>query len=671
MSKLAYTPSHQILLWILASLSLVVLPHINRLPLWVGLGFISLVLWRYANLRWRLSLPNRWLRMAMAVLAMIGVLSTFHTVTGRDAGVALLVILTGLKLLEMRSVREALLLVFLSYFLIITNFLYSQSIVTALYLCLVMLVSTATLISISDQNHQLSIPARLRYASSLILQSLPMMLVLFILFPRIEGSFWKLPDDAHASRVTGISDTMSLGSIGRLSLSDRVAFRVLFDGHIPPPSQRYWRGLVFNQTDGKTWQQGYRNNDQNALLQPIGEPVRYTITLEPHQQAWLYSLDLPTAAPSNLGTLMADYHIRTDNAVNALKRYSMVSYPYYRTQFASKIQADRQLSRALRLPMHKHPQARLLAQTWQLDNPDPKSIMKKALAYFAEQPFYYTLDAPPLRGDPIDEFLFKTRAGFCEHYAAAFVTLMRAASVPARIVVGYQGGSLNPFGDYLIVRQRDAHAWTEVWLAGQGWIRVDPTAEVSPSRVEAGIDSVIPEIFTPLRMHLSNYAWVQQLRYAWDAANNHWNQWVLGYGPRHQKDLLKWLGLDTGGYQMLTTILIASCATLLLAVAFWLFLSQQKQKPDQVVRLYQRFCDRLAGCGLQRLPHEGSMAFAQRAAQALPAQAVQIHFISRLYTHLRYRITGSPSTQKVGALARAVRCFKPKKTAHNNELKSK
>ena len=654
-----FKPEQPVLWGLLAVLLLVCAPHFLHSPLWVSLGFILALLWRYAHDKHALPLPKLLLRLLLLALILAGVLLSFHSISGRDAGVAFLVLLIGLKLLEMRELREFLLLLFLSYFLIFTNFLYSQSIFSVMYLLVVMLLSTAILIQLADQRRAWTNRQCLNYSGRLLAQALPLMLILFLFFPRIDSPFWQLPEN-NSNSVSGISSTLELGNISRLSLSDEVAFRVKFDGAIPPPSERYWRGLVLNHSHGKRWTRALFQGRGKALFEPSGQAYQYTITLEPHQQNWLYSLDLPPSTNGIKGAVLhEDFHIHSQYPVNSLKQYSLKAYTHYRTYFESRAQAKLQWRNALHLEPDAHPQTRALAQAWQQDDPSPTILVKRALDYFNTEAFFYTLEPPPLKGDAIDEFLFKTRAGFCEHYAAAFVTLMRAASVPARIVVGYQGGSMNPFGDYLIIRQRDAHAWAEVWLDKKGWVRVDPTTAVSPLRIEAGIESALPQVLGNSLFSLDKIALIRQWKQWWDLGNNYWNQWILGYGSQNQADLLKYLGLEFSSYKALTLILIIILGTLFGLLALWLLIQQQQQKPTKLSRLYQRFCARLTDCGVKRLAHEGANSYALRAIKALPTYAVQISLITRLYVHLSYRITAPPSKQELITLERAIVSFKP------------
>lgn len=644
-------PRLDTLLWLMATLILVTLPHFSHVFLWIPPIFLGLLLWRYQITHKQKSLPSQKLLFAIALVIFVALI--FRSGLGRNAFVALLIVLSGIKLLEMNKKRDALLICFLSYFLIITNFLYSQSIPTALYMGFVMLVATATLISIND-NH-LSTRLRLRLSGVLLIQALPVMLILFLLFPRVAGPFWKLPIDTH-SGVTGLSETMSMGDVSQLSISNEIAFRVKFDHAIPPPEQRYWRGPVLSWTNGRNWRRIFDKSfiNKGVNLKSNRKPFDYTITLEPHNRRWLFALDLPKQAPSN-AKIGLDYQLLANSPVRERKRYKLRSY----TDYTADLITPRQYRTALHLPRNKHYRARALAAKWRQENSQPEAIIQHALQYFNQAPFVYTHTPELLFDDPVDEFLFETREGFCEHYAAAFTILMRAAGIPARVVTGYLGGTINPIDGYLVVRQRHAHAWSEVWLANKGWVRVDPTSAVAPERVEQGIESALPTVFNPLGMNLDHDSslgkiW-QQLQNSWDAVNNGWNQWVLGYGPTRQAELLKKLGLKDIDWRGMTILLVIIIAIILFSYAAWMFLRPYSSRSDPAQQLYLRFCNKLAQHSLNRHPSEGPLDFAKRVGLDRPDLALQIQQIVELYLQTRYR----SKFQRLAALRKAVRKFRP------------
>lgn len=656
-------PHLSALSWLIFSLILVTLPHLPRLPLWVIPAFFLLLIWRYLITKRHLPLPPQHLKIILSIVIFMGVLASYASF-GRDTSVTLLVVLCALKFIEMNSQRDALLLCFLGYFLIVTNFLYSQSIPTAIYMGVVMLIMTATLISLTDKNNQLSIRQRLKLSTTLLLQAIPLMLVLFVLFPRVAGPFWSLPKSMH-SGMTGLSNRLSMGTISELTFSDEIAFRVKFEqNQLPPPAERYWRGPVLWTTDGRNWEGNYW---QQLFETPIpfehaDTGYQYTVTLEPHNERWLFALDLPDTMPTNVSAKMnQDYQILSRYPIQQRLRYQLHSYTHYQADKSIMIKKLRWL--ALSLPQGKHPKARKLAAQWQQQYRQPEKIVQQALAYFHQQPFYYTLTPPLLFDDTVDEFLFDTKQGFCEHYAAAFTVLMRAAGIPARIVTGYLGGEINTVGDYLVVRQRDAHAWAEVWLQDRGWVRIDPTSAVEPSRIEQGFDTVFPETFNPLGLAVNwnkdsavIKLW-EQLHNTWDAVNNGWNQWVLGYDPTKQLELLKSLGLHWHWREMVIALTIIIVGIIFI-IAISMFLRPQNAV-DPAQRLYLRFCHRLARQGLTRQLSEGPLTFAARIKQQYPELAEQIDEITQFYIAVRYR----NQLEKITDLRQAIHGFRIKNHA--------
>jgi transglutaminase-like putative cysteine protease len=641
-------------LWITGCLVLVMLPHVGRVPAWVLASFAALAGWRVAHGIRAVPLPPKWLVILLSVTMLGAVYASFGTLFGRSAGIALLAVLAGMKLIESRSLRDAYVLSSLGYFLVVTNFLYSQSMLTGVYMLAVVLLMTATLIAFSTESGELDTRARLRTATAMLIQATPIMLVLFFLFPRLPGPLWGLPRDAHDA-VSGLSESMSPGRISRLSLSDAVAFRVTFQSKAPATNQLYWRGPVLWHTDGEEWRSGQPARSWRAQYVELqGQPVDYTITIEPHQQSWLFALEVPTTIPRG-AQMTQDFQLRTPKPVRARRRYEMRSFPEARL---SRVSIEEQTA-ALALPPGMHPKARALALQWREELPDDVAVVARALEYFGRQPFVYTLTPPLLKNDHVDEFLFDTLSGFCENYASSFAVLMRAAGIPARIVTGYQGGELNPLGNYLIVRQRDAHAWTEVWLEGRGWVRVDPTGAVSPNRIQLGMDAAIPPTMGPAGLDLPSRGalwetW-RRWRYGIDAIKTGWNEWVLGYGTRRQHELLGLFGVDAGNVRALSMSMLTTIGIMLGTLALWL--ARRRPLPvDPVLRVYRRFCSKLERTGVIRRSSEGPVDFAARVVSTRPSLREPVERITSMYVALRYAGNRVP----MGEFKRAVGTFRPR-----------
>ena len=619
---------------LIASLALVIAPHAMRAPWWLTLLTLCLYAWRLHYALNPAPLPSRWLVLGVAAVAMLGVWMEYRTIFGRQPGILLLMLFSGLKLLETRTHRDAAAAAFLAYFLIITNFLYTQSIPTALLMAAALFAITATLIGFSAPYRPAA--ANLRTAAVLIAHALPAALLLFLLFPRVQGPLWGLPQDAY-SGMTGLSETMSPGTLSNLALTDTIAFRAEFAGPTPPQALRYWRGPVLWDFDGRTWSMGPQALAAFAAPEGGGASFHYTVVLEPHNRTWLFALETPQTLPPD-ARYTGDGLILSRAPVRQRIRYDLRSTPI------PAAQRDRpDLKRALRLPASGNPKAVALAAQWRAASASDDQILSRAIGFLRQGRYTYTLEPPLLGADPVDEFLFGTRAGFCEHFASAFVFLMRSAGVPARVVTGYQGGELNPVDRIVTVRQSDAHAWAEVLLPGRGWVRVDPTAAAAPSRLEAGLSRSVREAEQPLFMR-RELEWLRSVRHQWEAAAHKWNVWVLGYNPERQRELMSYIGMRNADWRSLTAILFTMLGIMTAVLLAWSV--RRFARPDPVQRAWRAFCSKLAQHGIERAPSEGPRDYAERAARALPVARRAILRIAALYIGLRYGRESSPRQAK-------------------------
>ena len=615
------------LAWLIASLLLVIAPHALRSPWWLTLLTLCLYGWRMYFALNRAPLPSRWLVLAVAAVAMLGVWIEFRTLFGRQSGILLLMLFSGLKLLETRTHRDAAIAAFLGYFLVITNFLYTQTIPAAAAMGVALFLLTATLVGFSAPQR----PARanLRTAAMLLAHAAPAALALFLLFPRVQGPLWGLPQDAYAG-MTGLSDTMSPGTLSSLALSDSIAFRAEFQTAPPPQALRYWRGPVLWDFDGRTWSIGA--NFLVDFVPPRGgrASYRYEVVLEPHNRHWLFALETAASLPER-ARMSYDGQIIAVSPVRARMRYELGSV------IAPEPQANETtgaLRRALRLPQGANPRSSALAARWRTASAGDVEVLERAVAFLRQGGYAYTLEPPLLGEHSVDEFLFSTKAGFCEHFASAFVFLMRAAGLPARVVTGYQGGELNSVDSIITVRQSDAHAWAEVFIAGRGWVRADPTAAAVPGRLELGMARAVPQASgLPLLMR-PQLEWLRGARERWEAVAHKWNVWVLGYNPERQRDLMASIGVRGADWRTLTATLFAFLGAMTLVLLAWSL--KRLTRPDPVQRAWRAFCRKLAARGVERAPCEGPRDYATRAARALPAARQAILRIGALYIALRY-----------------------------------
>lgn len=628
--------------WLLATVLCAVAPHAVRLPLWLTLTVVLSVVWRFGidNHAWRA--PAKWLQWLLLAAVTLGILKTFGTFLGRDAGVAFLTAATGLKVLEIRNLRDYLVTVFLAYFLVLGAFLYSQTMLIAAYGLMIVMLTTASLAHLNNPQGFSGTQAW-RLIGRIVMFGLPICLVLYLFFPRIQGSLWGLPEDAFASS-TGMTDEVRPGTISRLSTDTTTAFRVEFEGETPEPRDRYWRVYVLSVNEGGGWDRREIMTAFDGALpggfEGQGPAMDYTVTLEPHNERWLPVLDLPVTVP-DIGHGRNGFLVGTRHPVNRLTRYSMTSRRVASTGPLNL------LEKKTTLEMETGPSARVasLLDPWQ--DLAPEARVDAALRYFREEPFRYTLTPPRLGADPFDEFLFETRAGYCEHYASTFVAMMRWSGVPARLIVGYQGGGWNEAGGYLTVSQSDAHAWAEVWLPGQGWTRADPTAAIAPERIELGAEAIrllleqggVPgQLSNSEVRRLIARSWLQRqllrTQWAWDNLNYVWNTWVMGYGPEVQREFLRWIGFQTPTWGRMIATLAAGVGILLLIAGLWI--ARPATREDPLVRLYRRALSKLARSGLTKSPTEGPRAFQRRLEREAPEVARRLKPVTEMYIALRY-----------------------------------
>ena len=645
------------LAWLLGGLAMAAAPHAERLPAWISVIALTLLCWR-GYLAWTGEpLPRQWLLVPFVVACVFGVYMNFNTIFGRDAGVSLLVVFLGLKLMEMKSYRDVYIVMFLAYFIALTNFFYSQSIPTASLMMLTVLTITASLVSFQAPSR----PQRENFKTGglLLAQAAPLMLLLFFLFPRVQGPLWGMPQDAY-SGITGLSDSMAPGNISQLSQSDAVAFRAKFDGPMPPRRQLYWRGPVFWNFDGRTWRPGETRLRGGTYKFEGFEPrYDYAVTLEPHNRNWLFALELAANIPPR-ARVTADYQLLSLPPVRSRIRYEMRSYTNYKALEADN---EEELDLALKLPAKLNPRTLELGRRWKRETGgDTDAIVERGLTLFRNGGFNYTLEPPLLTSaHTVDEFIFDSKLGFCEHFSGAFAILMRSAGVPARIVTGYQGGDINPVDEQLIVRQSDAHAWVEIWNDSAGWQRIDPTAVVVPVRVESGIAQAVPNGQPVPFMVRTDRLWLLQMRYQIEAMAHKWNIWVLGYNPERQREMLSFIGMDAASWQALAMALFWGIAGVIGLLALWLL--RRLRLDDPVQRHWKRFCDKMRRAGLARAPSEGPLDFAGRAAQRLPHRAEAVNSIATLYMDLRYgaRPGSTKRTRRtdIQRLQRLISRFKP------------
>jgi transglutaminase-like putative cysteine protease len=645
--------SFQALAGIAACLGLAVLAHVGSLPLWVPALVAACGGARLLQLHRGRSAPPRILMVVMLVIAVSLLFMRFRTFNGLAAGTALLVLMAGLKLLESNGRRDIYIITLIIYFICIAALLESESFWLLAYLVGVCWVTTATVLRWTTRRAAPDWLRSARYAGRILAQAIPLMVVFWLLFPRLATPLWRTPLGGQ-SAATGLSDSMSPGDITQLAGSDEVAFRVHFAGEPPPAEQRYWRGPVLHDFDGHTWRNSAIGPLQGPRREAHGPAYHYTVKLEPHQHNWIFVLDFPQNWDLPNGHLNGDYTLVQQDAVMRPIDVIATSYPGA-TSTAPLTPMERQ--RDTRLPPDRNPRTRHLAEELRAAHPDDMDFVQTILHKFADEPYYYTLTPPKLADDSVDEFLFDTKRGFCGHYASAFAAMARAAGIPTRVVTGYQGGTFNHFADYWIVTQSSAHAWDEIWIERRGWVRIDPTSFIAPQRVEHEVDDAA-SLNEPLANRWQHrMPWLLEARLRLDALREAWRERILSFNQGSQERLLQALHVPEPSGEKLVLLLAAALAAVLGWITWQVRRELAPRTQDPAARAFQRLGAKLGAIGLPRFPHEGPEDYAARVGAARPDLAAQVGAICRHYAALRYG--APPASRGVAELLAAVRAFRP------------
>ena len=654
--------------WVLITQLIVILPHAAHLPLWlIGFALLTLIAQlpivkaKFKRSAQRMRLYQG-MQMLGFLLGLLGLWLTYNSAFGLDMGVAFLVLCLVSKLWELYKRRDAYVVLNLSLFVLAALFLMDQGLLTTLEVIIGVLVILLAFIALNDDSNQRG-EGRIRTLGVLTVGALPLLIVLFLFFPRLPP-LWSVQLSGQQA-ITGVSDSMSPGDFTNLGQSTELAFRVEFDNERPAQSELYWRGLVFSDFDGTTWSRNslkqqqqwqWETNRQNpqwmidALATAADKdklaPTSYQVILEPTQQRWLFGLDYPFAQSQQI-SMTPDFTLLKDQPVTQQLRYNVLRYAPMRID-PTLNDADRAIN--LALPTQGNPKARALAQQLFIQSDlDPQRYIIAIQRWINQTEFRYTLAPPKLGDNRIDGFLFDTKAGFCEHYSSSFTFMLRAAGIPARVVAGYQGGELSNSGNVWEVRQMDAHAWTEVWLEGQGWLRVDPTAFVAPERVEEGMDALTQMQGAAMfgqgagaQISYQQYQMLQTLRRLSDQASYYWQKDIVGYDQDKQAgSLLKWFNISSIKQQLIWLATTAVAVMALLILIIWQRRRKRWHPADLVlIKLSQRIGKQHQT--LSRQDNEGQLAWLERLVSASVTSNNSIEVqqalndIKQHYRQLRY-----------------------------------
>ena len=638
-SRVTLTP----LMWTCLVLAATILLHVDQVPLLMSGMACAFIGLRLKNIRLaRSEKIEKIVRALVALLLVVGVFAHFRTLSGLIPGITLLLVMTSIKLIETRDRRDHYIVVGGCLFLLLAACLARQGLLRAPLYLLDVWLCCAALAAIGHSSEKGAAPmdeavpefdskAAVMLAGRALLYSIPLAILLFVFFPRLPGAFWSLPrtDDAQ----TGLSDSMSPGSISQLTASYDIAFRAKFDGDAPPPQERYWRGPVLHDFDGYTWKRRLGATYRPSPLAYLGKAYHYRITLEPSQQNWWLSLDTVDDSPSSHTLFTYDYQLIDRDPVTESTSYNAVSHTSTRaTEPLSRL--GRQIE--TQWPLGRNQRTRQFARELRAKATSDGAYIDSVLAYFRTQGFVYSLTPPLLDYNSVDDFLFNTHSGFCGHYASAFVSLMRAVGIPARVVTGYLGGEWNPVGGYFVIRQSDAHSWAEVWLEGRGWTRVDPTAVVEPDRLTRGMLDLLPNAGSTESRFLRASPGIVDLLQRWDAMNAWWTDHVLKFDYRSQLNLLSRLGFHSPDLVMVGWFFGGVLMVWLLWIAWQVGRSPLAARPDRLARAYGRLCRKLARVGLPRSPYQGPLAYADVVSRERPDLAARVSELLTRYADLRF-----------------------------------
>jgi transglutaminase-like putative cysteine protease len=645
----------QPLLWLAAALLFTLPPFFDSLVIWVPSLFLIALALKFAMEPKGYRLRSAVLKLLLVAAAVTAVFFSYSSVKGVEAGISLLVVLMSLKILEAHTAREFRVMVLIGWMLCLCGFLLSQDLSTAI--CL--LIAFALLLVALIQFHRGTSPgviwSPVGATCNLLLQALPLLALFFLLFPRVNtGLGFELR--LLRSTNTGFSDRLSPGRVAALANSSEIAFRAEFPGSSTRPmGPMYWRGVVMWHCNGLEWRGPYAPRPKSpasmrdlpdgrgpSAQSPTRNGIQQRITLPPHGARWMFALDRPTNTVPGAMLAQGDY-LWSVQPIRKSRRYDVVSSEFKDGEITAKERAD-----GLEVPASISPAVRDLAQSWRLQNHDSRGVVNSALQFFRTQGFSYSLTPPQY--DNLEEFLFRGRVGFCEHYASSFATLMRLAGIPARVVAGYLGGEYNDFGRFFLVRQADAHAWCEVWLPEHGWTRVDPTSAVAPGRVSLDLTSFLEARVASGQMGTGSSAFIARLlrsavvtniRFFWQTLSYEWDTRLLAFDADVQEIFLRSTGIaDRGLVFVVIEILLVAIA--LLATYFAWMQLRTRSRVDRAKALYEYFCRKIARLGVRRDPCEGPSDFARRAAQSLPNESNRIRQIADTYILLRYSLRPAP-----------------------------
>lgn len=630
--------------WLLFAQLVLMVVHVTELPWWIWPLWGMCYGWRLMIYYGRLGFPGNAVKILLVVIGLVGLVHYYDDIIDLSLMNAVLVLSFLLKLLELKQRRDVYVVIFLGYFLVGSHFLFYQDLLNAALatLCMILLLGSQVALHTS---HTTSRWKPLSVALHMMLQALPIMIILFMIVPRI-GPIWSVKLGEEQASV-GLSDTVSPGDVSQLARRSELAFRASFDGGRPPASQDlYWRTLVLTDFDGRAWRPVPEHvppgSHRFVWLRPkrpqpgVGRQVSYSVIAEPSRQQWLFALPWAFSTTNGIDH-MPERRLQAKWRIDQRWQYHVTSYLDIPDMALDQAERYRHLA----LPAHSNPRSREFAEARRAKAASDRAYMQDVINFYRQQPFVYTLSPPALGRHTVDEFLFRTQRGFCEHYASSFVFLMRAGGIPARLVAGYQGGKASPFENYLLVYQYDAHAWAEVWFPESGWQRVDPTAVVAPHRIELGSEQAFAAeadflADSPFSLARLKLGWLRHLQLRADQVNFLWYRWVLSYDNSRQKQLYQdWLGHLPDWKSSL--LFLGILALPVVCLALWIYWRGRPEPLSAADRLWVRLSQHFARVNLARHYGEGPTHYIRRLKSAYPSVNQELDGFLEAYIAVNYQ----------------------------------
>ncbi len=634
-----------------------ILPHSVELPNWVIISGLTFVFWKYASDHFNIPTPNRWLIYGLGLLTGLGVFFEYGTVMGDEASASILVIAVSLKLFEVKKYRDIMIVTILCYFLLMSKLISSQTMIMTIFMLVDLVLITSLLALHHSPLDQGNAKALIKRSFRLAVLSSPIVASLFIVFPRFNMGLGNNTQRNLAEM--GFSDRLNPGSVADLMQSDQLIFRARFpnDDQLAP-NQLYWRGAVLSYVDGLRWERGavYKNffRFRRDARPPEGTIVT-EIHMEPQSGKNLFVLDWPSFVkfPED----RRNYRVKKYPHQIYESRTPFIKREYYTVY--SQVETFKvnwePFEQDIFLKVNGEVSQRVQELVDQLNSDDSLTapeLIRKIYDYYEKNGFVYSLKNP--RMETVDDFLFESRQGFCEHYAGVTALLLRLMGVPSRVIVGFQGGEGSFLGDYLSIRALDAHAWLEYYnQEKQGWIRLDPTVVVAPLRIVGGAGELLDNLGENPAQRLG-VKWVQDVlgdealkKYfaammIFDQVDASWSNFLLKYDFEYQKNILQSLGISVSARWLL-----AGLSSLFLVLFLGLLLiifSRQRSRGDKVTEIYWRLLKKIQQAGIVKQPSEGPVDFADRTLEALPLYRQELQ---KIFTDLLgYRYSSQLATKQ-------------------------